>query len=196
MPLRSGKEFAPYLLPRVFHWKPTPADSIPTTIDALPLLQLAVANEDRRFEQGGDDSEGLGVSSRPASPLTESESESDTCGPPEFNTSDQPTLNVIPSAVPIEKRRKNAAAKNRRAKKRAKSATSAHGPHTYAANPPMVKHHAEKLPPLNVQIDAADFPASGSGAWVGKRKKGTRKTPWTVPELLQNGFKVIEWDGR
>ena len=57
-------------------------------------------------------------------------------------------------------------------------------------------HHAEELPPLNIQIDAGDFPASGSGAWVGKRKKGAKNTPWTVPELVQDGFEIIEWDGR
>jgi hypothetical protein len=190
------QHFSPYLLQRISHWKPTPADAIPTAVDVQPLLQLAVASEDRRFEQGANDSEDLGVSSRPASPLTESESEDNVFDAPEFNASDQPTPNVASTSVPIEKRHRNAAASQRRMKKRVKSATSGHGPHTYAANPSMATHHAEELPPLNVPIDAEHFPASGLGAWVGKRKQGAKKMPWTVPELLQNGFKIIEWDGQ
>jgi hypothetical protein len=82
MPLHSGKEFAPYLLWRISHWKATPADPIPTAIDVLPLLWLAVAKEDQHFEQGGNDSEGLGVSSQPVSPLTEPDNILDA---PEFN---------------------------------------------------------------------------------------------------------------
>ena len=49
-------------------------------INIEPLVQNAVEEENVRFEQGGDDSEGLGVTSRPPSPLTEIESEGDGDG--------------------------------------------------------------------------------------------------------------------
>jgi hypothetical protein len=28
------------------------------------------------------------------------------------------------------------------------------------------------------------------------RKKGTKKEPWSVPELLEEEFTIVEWDGR
>ena len=57
-------------------------------------------------------------------------------------------------------------------------------------------HHAEELKPLHVSMDAEGFPASGSGAWVGQCKKGAKKKPWTVSDLVQDNFDIIEWDGR
>jgi hypothetical protein len=55
----------------------------------------------------------------------------------------------------------------------------------YVANPSTAMHHAEALPPLKILVNAEHFPASVSGPWVGKYKKGT---PWTVPELLKEGL--------
>jgi hypothetical protein len=185
MPPHACKEFSPRHPPHL----------IQTPVSTWPLLKLAVAEEDLRFTQGACDSEGLEVSSRPMSPLTELESDSSGCEAPEIDTSERHAPSVNLGTASVEKRRRNAAAGRRRAKKRVKSTSSGHGPHSYAANPPVVKHRAEELPPLNTPIDAAQLPASGSGAWVGKRQKGTKKTLWTVPELLQDGFEVIEWDG-
>jgi len=59
MEVRSGRVFAPY------EWK-----------GLFRLVQIAVARGDERFEQGADDSKGLGIiTSRPLSSLTELESE-------------------------------------------------------------------------------------------------------------------------
>jgi len=190
MLLHSGKDFAPYLLKPIFHWKSTSLDSIPTPVDFQPLVELAVANEDQRFEQGADDSEGLGVSSRLTSPLTDFEPDDN-----KFDTADQLPQNAAPSSGPVEKRCRNAAANARRRKKRAKMAGSGHRPHVYAANPSTAMHHAEELPPLKVPVSTEHFPASASGSWVGKHKKGTKSTPWTVPELLKEGFDIVAWDG-
>jgi hypothetical protein len=99
-------------------------------------------------------------------------------------------------SLPVERKRKKESAKTRRAQKRAKRAASDHRPHSYAANPTTATHHAQELPPLQVPVDAETFPASASGSWVGKRMKGTSKKPWTVPELLHEDFRIIEWDGR
>jgi hypothetical protein len=190
MPPCSGQDFAPYALKRLHRWKATPADPILTPIDVQPLVQHAVEIEDHRFESGVDDLEGMGCSSRPISPLTELESDDQLALP------DQRPRRFGPSPDHIEKKRRNAAAHARRARKRVKAAASSHGPHDYTANPSTAMHHSEDLPPLHVPVDASRLPASGSGSWIGKRKKGTKKTPWTLPELLDDNFVIVEWDGR
>jgi hypothetical protein len=195
MPLRSGKEFNPHATKRVFNWLTRQADPVSTSVKVEPLIQAAVALEDDHFEQSLSDSEGLGVSLRPLSPLTEYETDT------EPEVSDHPSSSRNPGPgnpgpLSIDKKRRNAARGKRRARKRAKTAASGHQPHTYAANPSTVQHHVKESDVLHVCADAGGFSASGSGSWVGKRKEGAKKEPWTVPELLNEGFKVIEWDGR
>jgi hypothetical protein len=193
MLLRSGTEFLPYFLKDASQCLAAILDAVSTSISVEPLIQAAVAQEDEHFEQGADDSEGLGVCARPPSPLTESDSEDFH----EVQAPDHPPhLGPSPGPHSFEKKRRSAGAKQRRATKRVKLASSGHRPHAYATNPATVAHHAEDLEPLRVPVDAENFPASGSGAWVGKRKSGTKKTPWTVPELIEENFTIIEWDGR
>lgn len=192
MRLRSGVEFTPYYPKRVA-WYRAPLDiPIPTTVSVEPLLRDATALEDSHFEHGGDDSEGFGVTSRPSTPVTDVESEdSSSAEPPPQpppSSGKQPTGGV--------RKHRAAGAVKRRAKKRVKLATSGHRPLAYAANPPLVMHHAEALKPLQVPADVESFPASGSGSWVGLRKKGVRKRPWTVQDLIKKDFTFIQWDGR
>jgi hypothetical protein len=192
MHLRSGKTFVPYALKRIFGWDSAREEPLSTLVDAEPLIQIAAAREDERFEQGADDSEGLGVSLRPLSPLTEFESDD------EANVPDQPPQSVGPNsgAGSVEKKRRNAATSKRRSKKRARIASSGHGPHVYAAKPSTATHHAKAQSPLEAPTDAESFPASSSGSWVGRRSKGAKNKPWTMPELLDAGFSAVEWDGR
>jgi hypothetical protein len=127
------------------------------------------------------------VTSRPLSPLTEIES-----------TDDSEAEEIHPSSnlqSCAKNRRRNAGAKNRRAKKRARLASFGHQSHTYAADPSTVAHHAEELKPLRVSADAKSFPASGSGSWVGRRKNWVKKEPWTVSEFVEKKFTFVEWDG-
>ena len=164
------------------------APPISTSVDVEPLLQDAVALEDARFEQGGDDSEGLGVTSRPSSPLHElAEVEPEDTGLAEALAQPHPSSGMQLGS----KRSRNAGASKRRAKKRVRLASSGHQPLAYAAKPSTVTHHAEELKPLHVSMDAEGFPASGSGAWVGQRKKGAKKKPWTVSDLVQDNFDII-----
>lgn len=178
-------------------------------------MQSAIAREDARFEQGEDDSEGLGVTSRPSSPLTETESDCEAEVPTQpaglgvvsrpssplteiesDSGAEVPAQPDLGSSGPSDaKKRRNEGAKKRRAKKRARLASSGHQPHAYAANPSTVAHRAEELKPLQVLADARDFPSSGSGSWVGRRQDGAKKVPWTVPELVEMGFTFVEWDG-
>lgn len=187
MRLRSGADFAPYHLKHTLRPGTVPENPIATLVDVEPFIQGAVAQEDARFERGEDDSEGLGVTSRPPSPLTELESDDEAGGP----LQPHPSSEVQSSA----KKRRNAGASKRRAKKRARLASSGHQPHAYAANPSTTKLHAEELKPLRVSEDAMDFPASKSGSWVGLRKAGAKKKPWSVPDLVKDNFMFIEWDG-
>jgi len=191
MHLRSGNTFLPYTLEHVSWQQPQP-ELIPTLVDAEPLVQIAAAREDKRFEEGADDSEGWGVSMRPPSPLTESEPDE------EVTPSDPPPQIASQTSAPrsVEKKRRNAAANKRRSMKRARIALSGHGPHAYVAKPSTATHHAEQLKPLQVPTNAEAFPASSSGSWVGKRKTCTKNEPWTLSELLDDGYSVIEWDGR
>ena len=49
-----------------------------------------------------------------------------------------------------------------------------------------------------MDFSVAELPAT-AGAFTGTRKRrrpGDRATPWTLPELAELGFKLIEWDGR
>jgi hypothetical protein len=190
MPPRSGQDFTPYILQELRCWKATPADPILTPVDVQPLIRHAVEIEDRRFESGVGDLEGLGFSSRPMSPLTELESDDELVLP------NQRPRHFGPGPDHVEKKRRNSAAHARRAKKRVKAAASSHGPHGYAANPSTALHHSEDLPPLRVPVDASNLPTSGSGSWTGKRKKGAKKSPWTLPELHEEDFVIVEWDGR
>lgn len=194
MRLRSGVEFAPYFPKRTTqHCAPLDIP-ISTTVSVEPLLQGAAALEDSHFERGGDDSEGLGVTSRPSTPVNDTESESEDSSSAErpaqplSSSGKQPTGSV--------RKHRTAGAIKRRAKKRVKRATSGHRPLAYAANPSSVSHHAEALKPLQVPADAESFPASRSGSWVGRRKKGVRKGPWTVQDLIKKDFTFVEWDGR
>ena len=188
MRLCSGADFAPYYSKHNFHPQAAPENLISTMVNVEPLIQGAVALEDARFEQGEDDSEGLGVTSRPSSPLTELESDDEAEGP----LQPHPSSDMQSGA----KKRRNAGANKRRAKKRARLASSGHQPHAYAAKPSTAKYRAEELKPLRVPEDAMDFPASESGSWVGLRKSGAKKKPWTVSDLVKDNFTFVEWDGR
>ena len=189
MPPGPGADFAPYnlkLSKRTFRPRTPPDNPIATLVNVEPLLQCAAACEGLRFEQGADDSEGLGVTSRPLTPLTEIESMDEAealC----------PSSGTLASA---KKRRRNSGASKRRAKKRVQRASSGHQPHAYAADPSTVACHVDEQMPLRVSIDAKSFPASGSGSWVGLRKNGAKTVPWTVPELVEKKFTFVEWDGR
>lgn len=191
MRLRSGAEFAPYALKCTPHPRAPPENPISTSVCVEHLLKDAVALEDSRFEHGEDDSEGLGVTSRPSTPLSEAESEDSSSAEATARPEPRSSSGMQPSA----KKRRNAGANKRRAKKRATLASSGHQPLTYAANPSTVMLHAEELKPLLASVDAEGFPASGSGSWVGLRKKGAKKEPWTVPDLVENSFTFVEWDG-
>ena len=46
-----------------------------------------------------------------------------------------------------------------------------------------------------VDYNAADLPAA-KGAFVSQRQTCNNPREWTLEELLERGFKVVDWDGR
>jgi hypothetical protein len=165
-----GTEFAPYSMRHIFHPRTAPGDPISTSISVEALLQGAAAREDLRFEQGEDDTEGLGVTSRPTTPLTEFLTEGESGDEADAPGLPRPTSGTQAAA----KKRRNAGAKKRRAAKRAKLASPGHQPHSYAAKPSIAVHHAEEQGPLWVSADAGDFPTTDNGSWIGLRKEGDK----------------------
>lgn len=174
------------------------------------------------MEAEGDDAEGVELSSRPPSPLAEYSYESSVAKedpdaiweppqPPstkrahqiETSTADAPETSSgakrfrndegDASATPSTDHRK-ASAKKRRSKKRTSHAQSEHPVSSYAAKPSVVER-LPTLPALAAKVDAGELPKSLEGSWIGKRVIFERDTPWTLEELLQAGFRVIEWDG-
>lgn len=177
------------------------------------------------MEDGGDDAEGVELSSRPASPPTDYEYESsvaeedsdatrESAQPPsvkrtreiEPSTPDAPEQSSgakrfrndegdTNTAPPTSKQeRRKLSAKQRRSKRRISKAQSEHPVSSYAAKPSVVER-LPALPPLAGNVDAGELPKSLEGSWVGKRVTHDRDTPWTLEELQQDGFRIVEWDG-
>ena len=173
--------------------------------------------------EGGDDAEGIELSSRPPSPHTEyepsaTEEDADAVweSPQPLSTKrhrelepsspDAPGLSSGGKRSRSEEGDSNTAprmskedrdklsSKKRRSKKRIARAQSEHPVTSYAAKPSVVER-LPALPPLATNMDARKLPKSQEGSWVGKRVTHGRDTPWTLDELRQQGFQVVEWDG-
>ena len=97
------------------------------------------------------------------------------------------------SKTPGQKRRKGSS-KKRRSIKRIALAQSEHPAAGYAAKPSVVER-LQDLPPLKADVDAQKLPTSLEGSWVGKRVSSGEDTPWSLDELMEEGFRVEEWDG-
>jgi hypothetical protein len=206
---RSERSFTPFGLWNVQTAETEQDAPIHTSIDLDPLLNAACKLEDARFLTNADDAEGVGLSSRPPSPLTPLPSDYESDGE---HTSQLPTVSPQPGINPsshcgetagstqgapgsIEKRRKRVGANNRRSRRRIEQATSGHAPQNYAAEPSLVEALTKNTEPIQLDVDASALPASSAGSWTGKRTKESRTTPWTLEELVELGFTEIVWDG-
>lgn len=173
--------------------------------------------------EDGDDAEGVELSLRPPSPHAEyepslSEEDADAVWespqPPSIkrNREFEPSspgpssgtrrsrneeggsgLDAAPHVSRKEHRKLSS--KKKRSMKRIANAQSEHPVTTYVAKPSVVERLPD-LPPLAANMDAQKLPKSLEGSWVGKRVTHDRDTPWTLNELQQQGFQVVEWDGR
>lgn len=53
----------------------------------------------------------------------------------------------------------------------------------------------QDINPVSVAFDANDLPAA-KGAFVSRRQQCDTSHEWTLDELVDRGFNVVEWDGR
>lgn len=223
---RSGKKLFSGFFRKIRLLPPKAGPPIQTSSSVDQLVQIASDLQDKRFmETEADDAEGVELSSRPPSPLTEYDYESSVAEedpdaiweapqPPSAKRARQnePSIADAPESSSGPKRlrndegdgspapstsykeRRKASAKERRSKKRASHAQSEHPVSSYAAKPSVVER-LPTLPALAAKVDAGELPKSLEGSWIGKRVILERDTAWTLEELLQAGFRVIEWDG-
>lgn len=232
---RSGAVFAAWGPPTV----------IETGISLGPYLEAALASADKRADQRedglplpekdtwqglyGDErdddwEDDVVVSSRPASPMSDTSETSDASSAGTFDfpsrasspttsigdndANDDPYLDmpplqdvhddddVPPSSRPVERRRRNQAAGLRRARKRVAKAAQPKDPFEKKPNPRYDQGY-RTLPPEHVEFPTEELPHS---TWQGLRtenRKGRRgRKLWTVAELEAMGYRVIKWDGR
>jgi len=83
--------------------------------------------------------------------------------------------------------------KRRKAKRRSTKAASTLGQST--CRPSARRKHVKKSNPIQVDIDATDFPVASS-AYVGIGDQGGRSV-FALHDLVgSRGFRLVEWDGR
>ena len=220
MQTRSGKKLVANFLRKIRLLPPQPELPIQTSVSVDELIHAASDLQDRWFMEGRDDAEGIELSSRPSSPFTEHEpsvagedtnavwespqslgvkrhmefepSVPGTSSGGKRSRNEEDDSNTAPCA--LNKDRGKLSSNKRCSKKRIAKAQSAHPATSYAAKPSVVER-LPTLPPLTTSVDAQKLPKSLEGSWIGKRVTHDRDTPWTLDELRQQGFQVVEWDG-
>jgi hypothetical protein len=190
--LRSGRSFSPYFLD-------TPVLNTPTNLDLTPHLKAAVTLEDSRALDEEDDSEGATLSLEALedelselTPLEETDEE-DTRSEPGAQAAAGPVTNVAPRGQVEAMRRKDYdKARRQKARARSKAARSTLGTHKVKAS--ISQRYARPMSTPSA-FDADDLPHA-QGAYIGRRLESFRPEPWTVEELIADGYEYQPWDGR
>lgn len=172
------------------------------------LLQAAFVADQRRAADGIDDSEGAEVWPLPSggsrgpieSPLSTPPSSPDVSAaslPFETPTPTKPPTAAAPSASqPASARvlKQRAGKRKRQARGRQEEA---HDP-LWTQISPALSHRWSQPHELKATFSVIQLPATSRG-FQGKRpalKPRDRAAPWTLPELKDLGFRLVEWDGR
>ncbi|KAK6966758.1 hypothetical protein R3P38DRAFT_2672534 [Favolaschia claudopus] len=145
----------------------------------------------------------LSRSPSPLTPLSRSPSPSATslaaeCAPPISTPLSASPSSPIPSELPSYRRRQAQGHKARRQKHRATTSEAT------PFGPLPQKRHSQRYReehPYKTAFRAVHIRASGSGSWTGPRasshkKLGIAERIRRVKELLDNGCRLVEWDGR
>ncbi|KAJ7169284.1 hypothetical protein C8R43DRAFT_1121165 [Mycena crocata] len=212
---RSGAQFSPYELDGI-RINGRRCEIVCTAVSLDAVLAEAIAAADRReaqldaegdvAAQQDDEWEDVDILSRPPSPLSSTLSSAPTsrsCSPPPTASSSSarpppPAASSScgahqrshPSQFEAEHKRRGAAAR-RSARNRKRAAKS---PYEFAPDMRYSQDYREQSP-HSVDFDAAELPRSGGGAWVGPRSTTSRRF-YTLPELLEDGYEYVEWNGR
>ncbi|KAJ7017801.1 hypothetical protein C8F04DRAFT_1278755 [Mycena alexandri] len=200
---RSGVQFSPYellSLPKTVR----PFQVIQTNLSLDALLHDAVADDDRHAaaqdaasssaEDEWEDFDDVPLKSAlpptsestlpptPPSPLTPLSPSSSACPSPRPSPPPSPGPSSHKPCVSVQKARDKQQAALRRARRRQRQ---------HANETP----HIAKQEPHEVHFDLAEAPAA-AGAWIGRRRTLTTRQLSTLPELLDEGGEVVEWNGR
>ena len=172
------------------------------------LLQAAFLADQRRAADGLDGSEGVEVwpppNGKPCepidSPLSTPPSSPDASATdlllegqstPKPPTAATPTPTQPTSARVLKQR---AGKKKRQARARQEEVRDP----LWTEIPPALSHRWSQPQPLKTAFSVVQFPVTSRG-FQGRRptlQPRDRSTPWTLPELEDLGFRLVEWDGR
>jgi hypothetical protein len=192
-----------------------------TGVPITPLLQAAALADLRREADGAGDGEAVEVSPPPAlmlrdpisSPLSTPPSSPEpqpislpSTVPP--TAPSNPTAAINPAAQPLDgaamtqllqpinsrTQKQRAGKKNRQARRRREQEPNPHWTQIPAS---LSQTWSE---PRTIQLDCAiPLDAGTARGFAAKRPSlgpRDRATPWTLPELKDRGFRLVEWDGR
>ncbi|KAJ7030783.1 hypothetical protein C8F04DRAFT_1263474 [Mycena alexandri] len=179
-----------------------------TKISLDALLHDAIADDDRYAaeqdaanslpEDAWEDEDEDNVASDSALPLTPlSSSSSSTLPSPEASrpTSPQASHPISPAGphISIDKSRARLQQSLRRARRRQCQHAGA-TPYDKQPDPRYSQSHREQEA-HTVHFDLATAPVA-AGAWVGRQRANAKRRLCTLPELLDEGSEVLEWNGR
>ncbi|PPQ96619.1 hypothetical protein CVT26_010682 [Gymnopilus dilepis] len=145
-------------------------------VDVEPLLVDALGTSALNFEKDAGDNEGNPLTSQPTRPSP--------------RRSSQRISMAIVKPGAIEKQRRKDKSRARRAWRRQNTPLPAL-PLQYRPSNCAAKRHA-RLQFIKGKLDSSKLPA---GIWVGKRRTRPSQRQWTLPELKEEGFRIIEWRG-
>ncbi|KAJ7018427.1 hypothetical protein C8F04DRAFT_1277728 [Mycena alexandri] len=210
---RSGAQFSPYELLQLpdalRHFQ-----VIRTKISLDALLHDAIADDDRYAaeqdaansspEDAWEDEDEDNVASdsvlplTPPSPLTPLSSSSSSAVPsPQASrpTSPQASHPISPAGphISVDKSRARLQQSLRRARRRQRQHAGA-TPYDKQPDPRYSQSHREQEA-HTIHFDLAAAPVA-AGAWVGRQRANAKRRLCTLPELLDEGSEVLEWNGR
>lgn len=193
--------FHPYNLRSVVRLLGTTAQPIMSDINVEGYVTMAVHAEDKRFEEDStDDAEGVELSLRPPSPLSDldsggldSDSDTVSLSTPEAGPSTKPA----PPPGGSEKARKRKRSNQQRKEKRTRLAKDStfHPAECYAAQPRVADTKLKEGKVYKILGDVSRLPMTSGGSWIGKKQQGIGDEPWTLPTLMNAEFEYLEWNG-
>ena len=207
METRSGRSAAPAFLRKIRILPPRPESSVAADVSVDDLLRAAGESQQRRFAEEADDAEGFELCSRPPSPCSDDERSDGEGGgviwesrsPANCPGSDPPLASNTgkrprgdEDGMSRDDRRK-LDSKRRRSAGRIAQAQQPRPSSSYAPKRSALERVRDPHP-LKVDVNAKKLPKS-EGSWIGKRVASERSTPFELDELIEDGFKVVLWDG-
>lgn len=191
--------FGPYNLRSVARARAATAQPILSNTDVEGCVTAAVHTEDQHFEEDGwDDAEGVELSLRPPSPLTnlDSDPDSDSDTASLSVPTRGPNTDVLPLPGDVEKTRKRRRSKKQRRDKRIRRAReTSHPAELYTTPPRIAENKLEGGKVYRILGDVSKLPTTSGGSWIGKRQQGIGEEPWKLPTLMDANFQYLEWNG-